>query len=107
TDSMPEQLHGVEIAEQGKASIYVVLHDLPGLIALVQMNVLELHPWPATEDNLDYPDQLVFDLDPAEDVTWNDVLQAARDVRERLIDLNLESFVRTSGGKGLHVVVPI
>lgn len=107
TDAMPEQLHGVEIEEGDATSTYVMIKDLAGLIGLVQMNVLEIHPWPAKADRLERPDRLVFDLDPGEGVEWKQVVQGARDVRDKLAELGLESFLRTSGGKGLHVVVPV
>jgi len=107
TESMPEDLPGVEVQEEDKVATYVVVHRVKDLIALAQMSALELHPWPAREDRLDRPDQLVFDLDPDEQVTWSAVVQAAREVRQRLQDHGLISFVRVSGGKGLHVVAPI
>jgi bifunctional non-homologous end joining protein LigD len=107
TESMPDQLRGVEIEESSERHIYVVINDLPGLISLVQMSVLELHPWPARVDRLDRPDRLVFDLDPDESVAWKDVIRAAHDVRQRLEESGLRSFIRTSGGKGLHAVVPL
>lgn len=86
---------------------YVYINDLEGLLALVQMNVVEIHAWGARLDDPDTPDRMVFDLDPAPDVSWRDVKRAARAVRERLAALHLESFLRASGGKGLHVVVPL
>lgn len=85
----------------------VAIQDLAGLLALVQAGVLEIHPWGSTLTNPEQPDRLVFDLDPGEGVGWNAVVQGAVDVREHLRGLGLESFVKTSGGKGLHVVVPI
>jgi bifunctional non-homologous end joining protein LigD len=85
---------------------YVYIRDLQGLLELVQMNTLEFHPWGARVDKPDAPDRIVFDLDPAEGVAWRAVIAAARDIRARLEEIGLESFVRTSGGKGLHVVVP-
>jgi bifunctional non-homologous end joining protein LigD len=85
----------------------LVLDDLAGLITLVQASVIEIHPWGSTFRRLEEPDRLIFDLDPGEDVPWSAVIEAAHEVRVRLDDLGLVSFVKTSGGKGLHVVVPI
>jgi hypothetical protein len=84
-----------------------VLDDLAGLITLVQASVIEIHPWGSTFSRLEEPDRLIFDLDPGEDVPWSAVIEAAHEVRARLDDVGLVSFVKTSGGKGLHVVVPI
>jgi len=77
------------------------------LLGAVQMNVLEFHTWNATLPNLGQPDRLVFDLDPGEGLLWAKMLQAAGLVRVLLTELGLESFLKTSGGKGLHIVVPI
>jgi bifunctional non-homologous end joining protein LigD len=85
----------------------IALDRLEGLIALVQSGVLEVHVWGTTIDHLDLCDRLVFDLDPGPGVDWKAVIGAAREVRSRLDDLGLESFIKTSGGKGLHVVAPI
>jgi bifunctional non-homologous end joining protein LigD len=81
--------------------------DLDGLLALVQAGVLEVHVRGAMIDRLDICDRIVFDLDPGEGVPWSAMVAAARDVRERLAALELESFVKLSGGKGLHVMLPI
>ena len=98
----------VEIAhveeKGGEAEEAIVIHDLRGLINLAQANVLEIHPWGARIDDIDHPDTLIFDLDPGEGLAWPNVIEAARDVRRRLQDLGIESYVKTSGGKGLHVV---
>jgi len=94
-----------EDPEDGKS--LVGIDDFGGLIALVQAGVLEIHPWGATFDDLDAPDRLIFDLDPGEGIQWADLVRAARGVRARLSNDGLRSFVKTSGGKGLHVVAPI
>jgi bifunctional non-homologous end joining protein LigD len=98
----------VPIRENSVAgSPYLAIDDAAGLVALAQMSAIDLHPWGATEADPTHPDRLVFDLDPGEDVAFGVVVAAARDVRARLQRLELASFCRTSGGKGLHVVVPL
>ena len=92
---------------EGKQQDYVYVNDIEGVIGLVQMNVIEIHPWGSTIADLEHPDRLVFDLDPDTGVEWSRVRDAARLVRERLQAVGLESFLRTTGGKGLHVVVPL
>jgi bifunctional non-homologous end joining protein LigD len=105
--SAPEALRRVEIREKVKVGEYLVVDDLPGLIGLVQMDILEIHTWNSRYERLERPDRIVFDLDPAEDVAWRRVVDAARLLRAELRARGLESFVKTTGGKGLHVVVPI
>lgn len=105
-DRMPEGIEGITIQEDKKEAIYPVIRDEVGLISLAQLNALEFHPWPARADDLEHPDFMVFDLDPGEGVEWSWVIEGAREVRDLLKKLGLESFVRTSGGKGLHVVAP-
>lgn len=85
----------------------IAIDDLPGLIGLVQGGVLEIHPWGSHLDDLDRPDFINMDLDPGPNVAWEEVIEAALEVRERLRAAGLESFVKTSGGKGLHVVAPL
>lgn len=106
-DSLPEQVHSVPIQEKDGTAQYVMIDDLLELIALVQVGVLEFHPWGARGDNVEKPDRIVFDLDPAPEVAWPTVVAGAREVRELLKSQGLETFVRTSGGKGLHIVVPL
>ncbi|CAN5310003.1 DNA ligase D [soil metagenome] len=107
TGALPASVHGVKIKEKSKVKTYLAIEDLAGLIALVQFGTLELHPWASREESLEMPDYVVFDLDPGPGVDWQEVVAAARHVRSQLEKLDLVSFVRTSGGKGLHVVVPI
>jgi bifunctional non-homologous end joining protein LigD len=85
----------------------IAVEDLNGLLSLVQAGVLEVHVRGAMIDHLGICDRIVFDIDPGEDVEWPAVVAAARDVRRRLAAIDLESFVKLSGGKGLHVVLPI
>jgi bifunctional non-homologous end joining protein LigD len=100
----------VEIAslpeKDGQAEA-IVIHDLNGLIDLVQADVLEIHPWGARIEDVEHPDIMTFDLDPGEGVEWNAVIEGAREVRQRLLDAGIESYVKTTGGKGLHVVSPL
>ena len=86
---------------------YVAIGDLAGLQGLVQVGALEIHPWGSRLDRIERPDRLVFDLDPDPSLPWRLVVEAAREVRRRLDALGLASFVKTTGGKGLHVVVPL
>lgn len=102
-----DAVHAVPLQQKSGREDYVYIDDVRGLLQLVQMNTLELHPWGATVADPEHPDRLVFDLDPGEGVGWNEVKAGARDVRDRLQEIGLRSFVRLSGGKGLHVVVPL
>jgi len=90
-----------------KGDKIISIDDLDGLLALVQGGVLEIHTRGTTIDNRERGDRLVFDLDPGPGTAWRDVVEAAREVRARLKRIKLESFLKTSGGKGLHVVLPI
>jgi bifunctional non-homologous end joining protein LigD len=85
----------------------LAVENLEGLLSLVQAGVLEVHVRGSRIERLDLCDRIVFDLDPGEGVSWNQIVDAGREVRERLASVKLESFVKLSGGKGLHIVVPI
>lgn len=103
-----ERVSMVELEEEsGTSAFYLVIDDLPGLMELVQFNALEFHPWGSHADDPDRADRVVFDLDPGPDVPFSEVKRAASDIRTRLEQLELMSFLRVSGGKGLHVVVPL
>lgn len=91
----------------GKTATYMRVHDAAGLVALVQMSVLEVHLWGSRADRLEFPDRMVFDLDPDPAVPWARVVEMAHRVRRRLHEFDLESWVKTTGGKGIHVVVPL
>jgi len=104
----PEAMSSVEITEKdGDLEQYFFVHDVAGIIAGVQMNVLEWHLWGSCVDAIEYPERLVFDLDPDEALGFDDVRDAARTVASLLEDVGLRSFPLLSGGKGVHVVAPI
>jgi bifunctional non-homologous end joining protein LigD len=103
----PAALRRIRIQEKTKMAEYLVVDDVAGLVSLVQMGILEIHTWNSTAEHLETPDRLVFDLDPGPAVPWPEVIETARLVRGMLEAVGLESFVKTTGGKGLHVVVPL
>ncbi len=102
-----DSIEGVKIKEKGAVRTYAYIEDLAGLVSLVQMGVLEVHPWGSRVGNLERPDRLTLDIDPAPGVPWKRVIATARQLRALLVELRLKSFVKTTGGKGLHVVVPL
>ena len=104
---IPSELHETQISGFEDSGAYLYITSAKGLIALVQMGVLEIHPWGSRVDMPLKPDRLVFDLDPGEGLPFKTVVTAAAEVRKTLEDLGLTSFLKTTGGKGLHVVLPI
>ncbi len=102
---VPRVVPRITIAEDEDPYAYV--DGAPALLALVQIGALELHVWGSRTAHLEQPDVIVFDLDPADDVEWSAVVGAAFELRERLEALGLHAFARLTGGKGLHVVVPV
>jgi bifunctional non-homologous end joining protein LigD len=103
----PAGLRRVDIREKHKTGEYLIADSAAALVALVQLNVIELHTWNATVADLERPDRIVIDLDPGPDVGWTAVIAAARIVHQALTALALPSFLKTTGGRGLHVVVPL
>jgi len=91
---------------EGGEGTRVWVDDVAGLLGLVDMDVIEVHPWGAKVDNIERPDMLVFDLDPGEGVEWQFVIETALRLRDVLATVELDSWPKTTGGKGLHVVVP-
>lgn len=97
----------VRIREKSGFGTYAAVHDGAGLLSLVQFNAVEIHVWGSKADDVERPDRIVFDLDPDPGVTWKLVVEAALEFRRLLKELGLSCFVKTTGGKGLHVVSPI
>jgi bifunctional non-homologous end joining protein LigD len=107
TDQFPPVVRRVPVEEGGKTVPYGVVDSPTGLVALVQMSVLELHIWGAHGDQIERPDYAVFDLDPDQGLPWERVVEAALVLRDLLAKTGLRSFLKTTGGKGLHVVLPL
>jgi bifunctional non-homologous end joining protein LigD len=100
-------LHVIQIQEKNFKKPYVYIQDTEGLRELVQQNTIEIHSWGCHVDNVNKPDRMVFDLDPSPETVWVDVIKAALLIKHELEKIELKSFVKTSGGKGLHIVVPL
>ena len=97
----------VLVKDPAEPEALISIRDFDGLTALVQSAALEIHPWGSTVADWERPDMIVMDLDPGDEVDWNAVIAAAEEVRDRLANAGLAAFVKTSGGKGLHVVSPV
>jgi bifunctional non-homologous end joining protein LigD len=104
---VPDVVGRVEIRDKSGSETYLVIENLAGLVAMVQMGVLEIHPWGSTVAKLETPDIITFDFDPDVGLPWQRVTDAAVEMREALLGIGLRSFAKTTGGKGLHVVVPV
>jgi bifunctional non-homologous end joining protein LigD len=96
-----------EFHHKGKKYEYLYIEDEKGLIELAQMGAIEIHPWGAPVKSIDYPDRMIFDLDPSPEVPFEAVKLAAQDLKQRLKRKGLESSLKCTGGKGLHVTVPL
>ncbi|MDF3030541.1 MAG: ATP-dependent ligase protein [Moraxellaceae bacterium] len=107
TDSLPASLQPVLVPEDEDTATAMTADSLTAVVDLVQMGVLELHTWGARRDRLDRPDRMIFDLDPAPDVQWASFVACTRIVRELLADFGLPAFLKSTGGKGMHVEVPL
>jgi bifunctional non-homologous end joining protein LigD len=92
---------------KGRSYKYIYVKDVKGIMEMIQMGVIEIHPWGATIDKVHTPDRMIFDLDPDPTVPFSEVKNAAFEVRKRLKEAGLESFLKSTGGKGLHIVVPL
>lgn len=108
TGGFGPHVHTVPIAEKdGSVDDYLWLDSAAGLVACVQMGTIEFHLWAARANTVERPDRLVFDLDPDEAMGFGEVREAAREIRDRLAGHGLASFAMLTGGKGIHVIVPL
>ena len=107
--ALPPGLKSVDVPDKktGKIEAYITLSAPEPLAGLAQMGVLEIHPWGSKNDDLEHPDIIIFDLDPDDAIPWRILADSAAEVRGYLADLHLKSFLKSTGGKGLHIVVPI
>ncbi len=107
TDQLPTSVKGISIKDKTETRLYIIIEDIRGIIALVQLGALEFHPWGSRTDRLEHPDRMIFDLDPGPGISQPQLVDGCHHLKNRLQDLGLESFVKTSGGKGFHIVVPL
>src|SRR3569832_876762 len=105
-EHLGDHVRSIKVVGRGDGKPFIFIEDVEGLISLVQMGTIELHAWNATVADVKKPDRLIFDLDPSEGIEWSTTKNAARRVRDNLMKLGLVSFLKTTGGKGLHIVVP-
>jgi len=103
----PPALRRASIQEKTKLGDYLIADTVSAAVSLVQMDVLEIHTWNSRIDDVERPDRIVFDIDPGEQVAWKQTVECARLVRRMLEAVDLASFPKTTGGRGLHVVVPL
>jgi bifunctional non-homologous end joining protein LigD len=108
-NTLPPGIESVPVRDRktGKVEPYITISTPESLAALAQLGVLEVHPWGSRNDDLEHPDRIFIDLDPDAAISWETLAASAAEVRAQFKGLGLESFLKTTGGKGLHVVVPI
>jgi bifunctional non-homologous end joining protein LigD len=106
---LPQGVESVPVKSKssGETEQYLTLDSAQGLIGLAQMGVLEIHPWGSRNESMETPDQIIFDLDPGEEIKWQQLVASALEVRDLMKQLGLESFAKITGGKGIHIVAPI
>jgi bifunctional non-homologous end joining protein LigD len=109
SSGLPAGVRTVSIPNRktGKKEEFLTINSADGLVGMAQLGVLEIHPWGSKNDAINQPDRVIFDLDPDEAVAWTSLASAAMEFRSRLNELKLVSYLKSTGGKGLHVVVPI
>jgi len=106
---LPKSIETIDVIDKksGKPEPYITLSTPEALTSLAQMGVLEIHPWSSRNSDLEHPDRIIIDLDPDSAITWTTLAESANEVRALFTSLGLQSFLKSTGGKGLHIVVPI
>jgi bifunctional non-homologous end joining protein LigD len=107
SDGVAKVIKRVTVQDSGGPALYMMANSVSAVVALLQMGALELHPWGSRKQKLGYPDRIIFDFDPDEALGWKEIIEAANVLKTLLDSLDLRGFLKTTGGKGLHVVVPI
>jgi bifunctional non-homologous end joining protein LigD len=106
-DSVPKVITRVAVQDSDGPATYMMANSVSAVVALLQMGALELHPWGSRTPKLGFPDRIVFDFDPDDDVGWKEITEAANIMKTLIENLGLRGFLKTTGGKGLHVVIPV
>ncbi|HWI15310.1 MAG TPA: DNA ligase D, partial [Burkholderiales bacterium] len=106
-DTVDPAIERVQVTTSEGPARYMMANSLEAIVALVQMGVLEIHPWGSSRPKLGCPDRMIFDFDPDDDLQWQDVVEAVNLMKTLLEELGLQSYLKTTGGKGLHIVVPL
>jgi len=104
---LPDVIGRVKITDSSGPSTYMTVDSVSGIVALLQLGALEIHPWGSRASKQDRPDRIIFDFDPDDGLAWAELVQAVHLLKTLLDELGLQSFLKTTGGKGLHVVIPI
>jgi len=105
--STSDAIDRIKVSTGDGPAMYMMANSTSALVALVQMGVLEIHPWGSTSGKLGFPDRIIFDFDPDDDLPWDRLVEAVRLIKTLLEEIGLQGFLKTTGGKGLHVVVPV
>lgn len=105
--SVAAVIERVEVQDSDGPALYMMANSVSALVAMAQMGTLELHPWGSRKPRLGFPDRIVFDLDPDDAVEWEGIVEAVKILKTLLDHLGLRGFLKTTGGKGLHVVIPV
>jgi bifunctional non-homologous end joining protein LigD len=103
----PSALRRIRIREKTKVGEYLVADSIPAVVSLAQMGIVEIHTWNSTVKDLERPNRIIWDLDPGPEVGWAAIAACARVMRNLLVTLGLEAWIKTTGGRGVHIVVPI